>query len=95
MPKGKISKNNLRETICPVLRDSGLRIKKLLLHDYITGIIILIEKYNMNKKFYFINYDLFISELKKAISLMTGKIQINVVGEINILWTLLNNIFKI
>ena len=44
--------------------------------------IILIEKYNINEKFYFINYELFFFEIKKTISLMTGKIQINVVDEI-------------
>ena len=79
----KVTKNIFRDTIMHILNYYTYKISNSVRRDFITRtLIILIEKYDLNKKPILINYTTFKSELQKTIALMTGKININVVDEI-------------
>ena len=66
LPKGNVTKNSFRDTMQYILKENIFKVKNSIRKDYITRTLIInIEKYNINDKYFFINYDLFLSELKK------------------------------
>jgi len=77
-----MSKSNFRETIKCILNNYLNNNKKLKRKDYITRtIIIIVEKYNLNEKPKYIDYNTFKKEFEVTVSLMTKKVNVNCVDE--------------
>lgn len=83
LPNKNISKNNFRDTINYIFNCYEYKKKEFVRRDYISRtLIILILKYNINDKPFFVNYNIFGEELNNTISIMTRKAKLNVVNEI-------------
>ena len=83
LPKGNITKNNMKDTLNYILNKYYYKSEEILRTDYITrNIIVIILKYDLNREPRFNEYKIFRKELEEAISVMTGKEKINTVDEI-------------
>ena len=83
LPKGNITKNNMKDTLNYILNKYYYKSEEIIRSDYITrNIIVIILKYDLNGKPRFIEYNIFRKELKETIIVMTGKEKINTVNEI-------------
>ena len=83
LPKGNITKNNMKDTLNYILNKYYYKSEEILRTDYITrNIIVIILKYDLNQEPRFIEYKIFRKELEETICVMTGKEKINTVDEI-------------
>ena len=83
MPNKNANKNIMRDTLNYILNKYYCKNTEIIRKDYITRtMIIILEKYDLNLKPKFIDYDIFKKELKETICAMTGKVNINSVNEI-------------
>ena len=83
LPNTRVTKNNFRDTINYIIENNDFKIKNIIRKDYITRtLVVIIEKYDLNKDYKFIQYDIFKKELENVIALMTGKINIKSVEEL-------------
>ena len=83
LPNTRVTKSNFRDTINYIIKNNSIKSKNIIRRDFITRtLIIVIEKYELNENFYFIEYDIFKKELENVIAIMTGKINIKSVEEL-------------
>ena len=83
LPNTRVTKNNFRDTINYIIKNNDFKTKNIIRRDYITRtLVVIIEKYDLNKDYKFIQYDIFKKELENVIALMTGKINIKSVEEL-------------
>lgn len=65
------------------MNDYSYKIHKCIRRIYITRIlIVLVDKYDLNNKPKFIEFDILKKEIENTISIMTGKINIDMIEEI-------------
>ena len=83
IPNRKITKNVFKDCINYILKNYAFNINNNIRKDYISRtLIIIIQKYNINQEPKFIDYNIFNTEIKKTISIMTKAININEINEI-------------
>ena len=83
LPKGPVTKLAFRETINSIINDYSYKIHKCIRRDYITRtLIVLVEKYDLNKNPKFLEFDTLKYEIENTISILTGNINIDIIEEI-------------
>ena len=83
IPNKKITKNIFKDCLNYILKDYAYNIKNNIRKDYICrSLIIILLKFNINEELKFIDYNLFNTEIKKTISIMTKVIDIKEINEI-------------
>ena len=83
LPKGPVTKLAFRETKNSIINDYSYKIHKCIRRDYITRtLIVLVEKYDLNKNPKFLEFDTLKYEIENTISILTGNINIDIIEEI-------------
>ena len=83
LPNSSITKAYFKDTISYILKHYSMKNKETIRKDYISrSLIIIIEKYNLNKVSKFIDFSIFKKEIEKTIAFMTNKVNLNSVNEI-------------
>ena len=82
LPNSSITKKYFKDTISYILKHYSMKNRETIRKDYISrSLIIIIEKYNLNKVSKFIDFSIFKKEIEKTIAFMTNKVNLNSVNE--------------
>ena len=83
MPIGPVTILSFRETINSIINDYAYKLHKCIRRDFRNRtLIVIVEKYILNTKPKFIDFDTIKTEIENTNSIITGKINITVIEEI-------------